>query len=139
MNCRPVLESWYSAPASKKAFWSPSNRLTWVCIPEPGWVVNGFGMKLAQIPCDSATSRTTVRKVITLSAVVSASAYRRSISCWPGPPSWWLNSTEMPIDSSIVIASRRKSVALDCGVWSKKPLRSTGTGSAPGVGESLKR
>ena len=44
-----------------------------------------------------------------LSAVESASAYRRSISCWPGPPSWWLNSTEMPIDSSIVMASRRKS------------------------------
>ena len=54
-----------------------------------------------------------------LSAVVSASAYRRSISCWPGPPSWWLNSTEMPIASSMVIASRRKSVPLDCAVWSK--------------------
>ena len=63
------------------------------------------------MPWLSATSFITMRKVMMLSAVMSASAYRRSISCWPGPPSWWLNSTEMPIDSSIVIASRRKSCA----------------------------
>ena len=74
MNIRAVLDSWYSAPASKNAFWSPSNRLTWVCMPLPGWVVNGLGMKLAQIPWLSATSRTTVRKVMMLSAVESASA-----------------------------------------------------------------
>ena len=96
-------------------------------------------MNVAQMPWLSATSRITVRKVMMLSAVESASAYRRSISCWPGPPSWWLNSTEMPIDSSIVIASRRKSEPLDCAVWSKKPLRSTGTGSTPSTGTSLNR
>ena len=66
-----------------------------------------------------STSRMTVRKVMMLSAVLSASAYLRSISCWPGPPSWWLNSTEMPIASSMVIASRRKSAPIDCAVWSK--------------------
>ena len=76
-------------------------------------------MKLAQMPWPSATSRMTVRNVMMLSAVESASAYLRSISCWPGPPSWWLNSTEMPIDSSIVIASRRKSAPCDWAVWSK--------------------
>ena len=119
MNCRPTLDSWYSAPASKKALRSPSKRDTCVCMPEPGCAVNGLGMNDAQMPWPSATSRTTVRKVMMLSAVLSASAYRRSISCWPGPPSWWLNSTEMPIASSIVIASRRKSVPLDCAVWSK--------------------
>ncbi len=119
MNCRPVFDSWYSAPASKNALRSPSNSDTWVCMPEPGWVVNGLGMNDAQMPWLSATSRMTVRKVMMLSAVLSASAYRRSISCWPGPPSWWLNSTEMPIDSSIVIASRRKSAPIDCAVWSK--------------------
>ena len=108
-------------------------------MPEPGCVVNGLGMNVAQMPWLSATSRMTVRNVMMLSAVVSASAYRRSISCWPGPPSWWLNSTEMPIDSSIVIASRRKSEPIDWAVWSKKPLRSTGTGSAPSLGVSLKR
>ncbi len=54
-----------------------------------------------------------------LSAVESASAYRRSISCWPGAPSWWENSTEMPMDSSMVIAWRRKSWPTWCGVWSK--------------------
>ena len=74
MKCRPVFESWYSAPASKKAFSSPSNSDTWVCIPEPGCVVNGLGMKLAQMPWLSATSRTTVRKVMMLSAVDRASA-----------------------------------------------------------------
>ena len=74
MKCRAVFESWYSAPASKKALESPSNSDTWVCIPEPGWVVNGLGMKLAQMPWLSATSRTTVRKVMMLSAVDSASA-----------------------------------------------------------------
>jgi hypothetical protein len=52
----------------------------------------------------------------------------------PGPPSWWLNSTEMPIASSIVITSRRKSCPPPCAVWSKKPLWSTGTASAELVG-----
>lgn len=70
-------------------------------------------------PWLSATSLTTTRKVMMLSAMLSASAYRRSISCWPGAPSWWENSTEMPICSSIVIASRRKSLPMLCGVWSK--------------------
>ena len=28
---------------------------------------------------------------------------------WPGAASWWLNSTEMPMASSIVMACRRKS------------------------------
>ena len=88
-------------------------------MPEPGWVVKGLGMNDAQMSWLSATSRTTVRKVMMLSAVESASAYRRSISCWPGPPSWWLNSTEMPIASSIEIASRRKSEPIDWAVWSK--------------------
>ena len=74
MNCRPVLDSWYSAPASKKALRSPSKSETWVCMPEPGWVVNGLGMNVAQMPWLSATSRITVRKVMMLSAVLSASA-----------------------------------------------------------------
>lgn len=25
----------------------PSNRLRWVCMPDPGWSVKGLGMKLA--------------------------------------------------------------------------------------------
>ena len=53
-------------------------------MPDPGWSLNGLGMNEALMPCDSATSFTTTRKVIRLSAVDSASAYRRSISCWPG-------------------------------------------------------
>ena len=81
MNARPVLQSWYSSPASKKALLSPSKSDMWVCMPEPACSVNGLGMKLAQMPWLSATSPTTVRKVMMLSAVDSASAYRRSISC----------------------------------------------------------
>ena len=37
-------------------------------------MVKGLGMKVAQMSCESATSRTTVRKVMMLSAVESASA-----------------------------------------------------------------
>ena len=37
MNERAVFESGYSAPASQKAFWSPSNSDRWVCMPEPGY------------------------------------------------------------------------------------------------------
>ena len=46
----------------------------WVCIAEPGHSVNGLGMKDAWMPWDSATSLTTTRKVMMLSAVDSASA-----------------------------------------------------------------
>ena len=88
-------------------------------MPLPGWSVNGLGMKVARTLWVSATSLTTCRNVMMLSAVVSASAYRRSISCWPGATSWWLNSTEMPIRSSASTAWRRKSRATACVVWSK--------------------
>ncbi len=84
-----------------------------MCIAEPGCAVNGLGMNEARTPWVIATSFTTYRNVMMLSAMVSASAYRRSISCWPGAFSWWLNSTEMPIDSSASIAWRRK-----CGATS---------------------
>jgi hypothetical protein len=47
MNCRAVLLSWYSAPASWKALRSPSNSEKCVCMPEPGWAFIGFGMKVA--------------------------------------------------------------------------------------------
>ena len=41
-------------------------------------------MNVAWTPCDAATSRTAKRNVITLSAIVKASVWRRSISCWLG-------------------------------------------------------
>ena len=44
MNDRATLDSWNCAPASKKALRSPSNSDRWVCMPEPGWSVNGLGM-----------------------------------------------------------------------------------------------
>ena len=43
-------------------------------MPLPGWSVNGLGMKVARTLCESATSLTTCRKVMMLSAVVRASA-----------------------------------------------------------------
>ncbi|CAB5020009.1 unannotated protein [freshwater metagenome] len=45
-----------------------------MCIPEPGWSANGLGMNDANAPWSSATSFITSRKVMMLSAVVSASA-----------------------------------------------------------------
>ena len=57
----PHRDSWYSAPASKNAFWSPSKRLTWVCIPDPGRSVRGFGMNVAYMPRSAAISLTTNR------------------------------------------------------------------------------
>ena len=74
MNERPTDDRWYSAPASKNALRSPSNSDRWVCIPEPGWSVNGLGMNEAKMPSLSATSRTTTRNVMMLSAVDNASA-----------------------------------------------------------------
>ena len=47
MNDRPTLESWNSPPGSWKTFLSPSNSDMCVCIPEPGYSVNGFGMNVA--------------------------------------------------------------------------------------------
>src|SRR5918996_993876 len=43
------------------------------------------------------------------SAILSAPAYRMSISCWLGPTSWWLYSTSMPSFSSASTVSRRTS------------------------------
>ncbi len=43
MNCRAVLDSWNSAPASKNALVSPSKSEKWVCMPEPGVVRERLG------------------------------------------------------------------------------------------------
>jgi hypothetical protein len=47
MKCLATLDRCSGSPASKKAFWSPSNSDRWVCIPLPGWSLNGLGMKVA--------------------------------------------------------------------------------------------
>ena len=104
-----MAESWYWPAGSKKALRSPSNREKCVCMPEPNSSGKGLGMKVARQPSLSATSSTTARKVMMLSAMDRASAKRRSISFWPGPPSWWENCTEIPICSSMRMAWRRKS------------------------------
>ncbi|SKV32118.1 Uncharacterised protein [Mycobacteroides abscessus subsp. abscessus] len=96
-------------------------------------------MNVACTPSMIATSLTTLRKVITLSAMERASAYRKSISCWPGAPSWWLNSTEMPMDSSASIACRRKLGAASCTAWSKYPASSAGMGAVPSSGMFFSR
>ena len=44
---------------------------------------------------------------MTLSAIVSASVWRRSISCWLGASSWKLYSTGMLIVSSVRIVCLR--------------------------------
>src|SRR5215207_1421028 len=47
MNDRAVLDRFSSSDGSWKALRSPSNSDRWVCIPDPGWAVNGLGMKVA--------------------------------------------------------------------------------------------
>ena len=74
MNARAVLDRLSGSDGSWKAFWSPSNSDRWVCMPLPGWCMNGLGMKVACAPCAIATSLMTCRNVIRLSAVDSASA-----------------------------------------------------------------
>ena len=63
---------------------------------------------------------------MTLSAMVRASASRRSISCWLGAISWWDCITEMPIRSSMAMAMRRKSWDRSRAVWSKYEPMSRG-------------
>ncbi len=88
-------------------------------MPEPLTPKIGFGMKVACRPWSRATFLTTKRKVETLSAVVTASAYLKSISCWPGATSWWAASTSKPIclqrDHDVAPAL----LALSTGVRSK--------------------
>ena len=71
---------------------------------------NGFGMNVAYRPFDAATALSVVLKVTALSAVRSASAYSKSISCWPVATSWCAVSTLMPNSSSAFIISLRTSV-----------------------------
>ncbi len=128
MKAFPTLERPNSSPGSWNALTSPSNSERCVCIPEPKSPAIGLGMNDAYTPRSCATSFTTSRKVITLSAIVSASVYRRSISCWLGPSSWKLYSTGIPIASSVMIVCLRRFETMSCWVRSKKPAWSRGTG-----------
>ncbi len=80
-------------------------------MPDPWTPPRGLGIKEARIPLRAAISFTTTRTSITVSAIVMASVYRRSISCWLGASSCWLYSTGMPISSSMSTVSRRSAVA----------------------------
>ena len=134
MNDLAVVDSWYGSDGSWKALSSPRKRLRCRCIPEPCTPSSGLGMKVACTPWSAAISLTTMRKVMTPSAMVSASVWRRSISCWLGASSWKLYSTGMPIDSSVRIVSLRNELAMSVLVRSKNPPSSSGTGRDPGVG-----
>ncbi|CAM5717026.1 hypothetical protein SANTM175S_01747 [Streptomyces antimycoticus] len=87
-------------------------------MPEPGNSEKGFGMKVACTPCSSATCFMTRRKVDVVGGGERVGVAQVDLLL-AGAPSWWENSTEMPIDSSMVIAWRRKSMPMFCGVWSK--------------------
>jgi hypothetical protein len=99
----------YDDSASANAFRSCSieYRLWWVCMPEPliPWI--GLGMNVAYRPCCWAMALRVVLKVTALSAVWSASAYSKSISCWPAATSWCAASTRMPNASSASTMSWR--------------------------------
>src|SRR5450759_1034034 len=104
----PTLERPRASLASWKAFTSPSKSDRWVCIPEPKSPEIGFGMNVAYAPTSAAIFFTTWRNEMTLSAIVHASVYRRSISCWLGPSSGWLYSTGMPIASRVTMVCLRR-------------------------------
>jgi hypothetical protein len=91
-------------------------------------------MNVACTPLAGGTSFTTSRKVMMLSAIVSASVWRRSISCWLGASSWKLYSTGMLIVSSVRIVCLRNEPATSVVVRSKKPPSSSGTGVWPRSG-----
>ena len=84
-----IGDSPYDASASANAFcdFSMEYRLWCVCIPEPliPWI--GLGMNVAYRPCCWAIAFRVVLKVTALSAVWSASAYSKSISCCPAATS----------------------------------------------------
>ena len=103
-------------------------------MPLPCTPSSGLGMKVACTPCLAAASRTTRRKVMMLSAMVSASVWRRSISCWLGESSWKLYSTGMLIVSSVRMVSLRSVPATSVVVRSKKLPSSSGVGGTPGCG-----
>src|SRR5919204_5790981 len=84
MYPRATFERWYSSVASKNALRSPSNSDWCVCMPLPFTPNTGLGMKVAYTPNSWAASFTVNRYVMTQSAMLSASAYLRSISCWDG-------------------------------------------------------
>ena len=77
-----------SASANEFRLSSIEYRLWWVCMPEPLMPWIGLGMNVAYRPCCCAMAFSVNLKVIALSAVWSASAYSKSISCWPAATSW---------------------------------------------------
>ena len=103
-------------------------------MPEPWTPSSGLGMNVAWRPWEAATSRTMRRNVITLSAIVRASVWRRSISCWLGASSWKLYSTGMPMASSVRIVCLRRDPVMSFVVRSKNPPSSSGCGRCPGSG-----
>ena len=130
-----TLESLYGSPGSWKAFSSASNRLRWVCIPDSLHALERLGHERGVETLPVAASRTTKRNVITLSAIDSASVWRRSISCWLGESSWNEYSTGMPIASSVWIVRLRSEPETSAVVRSKYEPVSSGVGrpSSPGV------
>src|ERR1700712_2420230 len=58
MNDLPTSDSCSGSSGLWNALDSPSNRLMWVCMAEPGCSVNGLGMNDARTPSFSATSLT---------------------------------------------------------------------------------
>ena len=122
----------YGSPGSWKAFSSPSNRLMWVCMPDPCTPSSGLGMNVAYRPSLAAASRTTSRNVMTLSAIVRASVWRRSISCWLGASSWNEYSTGMPMASSVWMV-RLRSVAGHVGGGQVEVAAACRAGLGPAV------
>ena len=78
-----------------KMFW-PVDLLTtlwWMCIALPGSPAIGLAMKVANMLCRIAASRTVRLNRNTSSARPSGWAWKKLISIWPAPISWISVST----------------------------------------------
>ena len=122
----------YSSSGSWNALRFPSKSEKWVCMPEPWTPASGLGMNVAWRPASSAISFTISRVVMTVSAMVRASVYRRSTSCWLGESSCWLYSTGIPMSSRVRTVRRRSSLPRSETVSSKYEPWSSGSGPFAG-------
>ncbi len=71
-----------------------------MCIPLPFTPKKGLGMKVTMYPRLSTIALMACLNVITASAVFNALSNLKSISCCPGPTSWWLTSISKFNDSN---------------------------------------
>ena len=97
--------------------WSKSERYR--NMAEPGASERGLGMNDANSPSAAASCLMTRREDMMLSAQLTASVKRSSMTFCDGPPPWKEYCTGTDIFSSVSVVWRRRSLATSLGVRSK--------------------